>query len=245
MPYGIACPGSRSAKEWSRTFTGSPLGRHSRPAWAYSPTCSFFLASTLITGWPAARCSFACAAMYRNWASRSGCRLPSFALALACAENPCSRSSRQAVCGLHACPRAVSSRARCAALLVVHAAAIPDPPGPESCTSASSAGTRPGSVSASFSRPAPGRGTRPGAATCPDSSSAAPSATVCQDAPVSLATAPIPPSPAARATAPSVSRRAFSSSSGSSRCSSGPISFKNSASAPIPGSWHATRRKLI
>ena len=56
---------------------GRPSGRHSRPACAYSPTCSFFLASTLITGCPAARCSLAWAAIYRNWASRSGCRLPS------------------------------------------------------------------------------------------------------------------------------------------------------------------------
>src|SRR2546429_2108821 len=32
------------------------------------------ISSTLITGCPAARCSLACAAIYRNWASRSGDR---------------------------------------------------------------------------------------------------------------------------------------------------------------------------
>ena len=219
------------------------MGRHSRPACAYWPTCSFFLASTLITGSPAARCSLASPAMYRNWASRSGCRLPSVTLALAWVENPCSRSSRQAVCGLHACPCARSSPARCAALLVVHSSGDSGSPRLESSTRASSAGNRPGSVSASFLRPAPGRRTRPSGATCPDSSSAAPFATVCHDAPVILATAPIPPSPAARATAPSVSRRAFSSSSGSNSPSPGPIAFNSSAFA-IPESWHATRRKL-
>jgi hypothetical protein len=244
MPYGIACPPPSSPKPWERARTGSPFGRHSRPACANSPTCSFFLASTLITGWPAARCPAACAAMYRNWASRSGCRLPSLTLALAWVENPCSCSSRQAVCGLHRCPCAASASDRCLALLVVQASGEAGSPRAESCTRASSAGTSPGSVTASLGRPAPGRRTRPCGATRPDSSSATPLATVCQDAPVSLATAVTPPSPAARATAPSVSRRAFSSSSGSSNSSCGPISLNSSAFTPMPPSWHATRRKL-
>ena len=171
--------------------------------------------------------------MYRNWASRSGCRLPSATRALAWVENPSSCSSRQAVCGLHRCPAAVSSPASFFTLLVVHSSGDSGSPRLESATSASSAGTRPGSVPASFLRPAPGRRIRPGGATRPDSSSAAPSATVCHDAPVTLATAPIPPSPAASATAPSVSRRAFSSSSGSSSSSCGPMTFTSSALAPI------------
>src|SRR5579864_5626612 len=244
MPYGIACPPCSSPKLWLRTATGPPFGRHSRPACAYSPTCSFFLASTLITGCPAARCPAACAAMYRNWASRSGCRRPSVTLALAWVENPCSCSSRQAVCGLHRCPCAVSSSDSFFVLLVVQASGDSGSPREESSTRASSAGTSPGSVSASFLRPAPARRTRPSGATRPESSSAAPFATVCHDAPVILATAPVPPSPAARATAPSVSRRAFSSSSGSSSSSCGPIRLRNSASTPMPASWHATRRKL-
>ena len=128
--------------------------------------------------------------------------------------------------------------------MVVHASGDCGSPRAESSTSASNAGTNPGSASASLGRPAPGRRTRPPATTSPDPSSAAPFATVCQDAPVIFATAPVPPFPAARATIPSVSRRAFSSSSGSSSSSSGPIRPKNSASALIPASWHATRRKL-
>jgi len=41
-------------KLWSSTGTGSPFGRHSRPAAGSCPSCSFFFASTLITGAPAA-----------------------------------------------------------------------------------------------------------------------------------------------------------------------------------------------
>ena len=243
-PYRIACPPCSPGKEWSRTFTGAPSGRHSRPACAYSPTSSFFLASTLITGCPAARCSLAWAAIYRNRASRSGCRRPSMTLASAWAENPCSCRSRHAVCGLHRCPAAVSSSDRRITLLAVHASGDSGSPRAQSSTSASSAGTSPGPAPASFLRPPPGRRMRPSAATCPDPGSAAPSATVCHDAPVIFATAVTPPSPAARATAPSASRRAFSSSTGSSNSSSGPISFTRSAFAPIAGSWHPTRQKL-
>ena len=243
-PYRIACPPCSPGKEWPRTFTGAPSGRHSRPACAYSPTSSFFLASTLITGCPAARCSLAWAAIYRNRASRSGCRRPSMTLASAWAENPCSCRSRHAVCGLHRCPAAVSSSDRRITLLAVHASGDSGSPRAQSSTSASSAGTSPGPAPASFLRPPPGRRMRPSAATCPDPGSAAPSATVCHDAPVIFATAVTPPSPAARATAPSASRRAFSSSTGSSNSSSGPISFTRSAFAPIAGSWHPTRQKL-
>ena len=72
-------------------------------------------------------------------------------------------------------------------------------------------GTQPLAPSATAASACPAAHRRPSGATCPDSSSAAPSATVCHDAPVTLATAPIPPSPAARATIPSVSRRDSSS----------------------------------
>ena len=96
-------------------------------------------------------------------------------------------------------------------LLVVQASGDSGSPRVESSTRASSAGTRPGSVSASFLRPAPGRRTRPGGAPCPDSSSAAPSATVCHDAPVASPPrrsrrprppGPPPPAPAAATSHP-------------------------------------------
>ena len=52
MPWGIAFPSSLSLKSCTRTSSGSPFGRHSLPAFLKSPTSSFFLVSTLITGWP-------------------------------------------------------------------------------------------------------------------------------------------------------------------------------------------------
>ena len=50
-PKGRACTFTRS---------GSPAGRHSRPPFLKLPTFSFFLASTLTTGWPAAWRAAAC-----------------------------------------------------------------------------------------------------------------------------------------------------------------------------------------
>src|SRR5947209_1747943 len=48
----MALPALSPGKSWVRTAAGWPLGRHSRPALANSPTSSFFLVSTLITGSP-------------------------------------------------------------------------------------------------------------------------------------------------------------------------------------------------
>src|SRR4029453_13798108 len=41
-------------KSWTRPASGWPTGRHARPAFLKSPTNSFFLVSTEITGWRAA-----------------------------------------------------------------------------------------------------------------------------------------------------------------------------------------------
>src|SRR5450432_596897 len=38
------------SKSCTLTLSGSPLGCHSRPPFLYSPTCSFFFASTEIAG---------------------------------------------------------------------------------------------------------------------------------------------------------------------------------------------------
>ena len=103
----------------------------------------------------------------------------------------------------------------------------------ESATSPNSAAANPGSVSVSGLRPPPGRRTRPSEATGPDSNSAAPSATVCHDTPAAFETAVIPPSPAARATAPNTSRLARSSNPGSSNPNCGPINSTSSAFTPI------------
>ena len=42
---------STPGKSWPSTCTGSPFGRQSRPPFLYCPTSSFFLVSTLTTGW--------------------------------------------------------------------------------------------------------------------------------------------------------------------------------------------------
>ena len=52
---GIALPTFGSGKSWTLTCSGSPEGCHSAPPPAKRPTSSFFLASTLTTGCPAAR----------------------------------------------------------------------------------------------------------------------------------------------------------------------------------------------
>jgi len=62
---GMACSVSGPAvkKLWSSTRTGSPLGRHSRPAAGNCPSCSFFFASTLMTGSPASWWALTCSLM--------------------------------------------------------------------------------------------------------------------------------------------------------------------------------------
>ena len=51
----MARPRSLIRKSWTRTSSGSPCGRHSRPPFLKSPTSSFFFVSTEIAGWPSAR----------------------------------------------------------------------------------------------------------------------------------------------------------------------------------------------
>src|SRR5205807_938904 len=49
-PVGTARPSSLIRKSWTRTSSGLPWGRYSRPLLRKSPTSSFFLVSTEITG---------------------------------------------------------------------------------------------------------------------------------------------------------------------------------------------------
>ena len=61
-------------KSCTRTSSGEPFGRHSRPAFLKSPTSSFFLVSTEIAGSPAASASvseFHCAVHAYNTLWRS------------------------------------------------------------------------------------------------------------------------------------------------------------------------------
>src|SRR4051795_3440122 len=61
-------------KSCTRPASGDPLGRHARPPFLKSPTSSFFLASTEITGSPAASAALTLASMKANWVDSSGCR---------------------------------------------------------------------------------------------------------------------------------------------------------------------------
>src|SRR6266699_2949530 len=217
----------------SRTPTGSPAGRHSAPCCAYCPACSFFLASTLTTGSPAARYSSAAPLMYRNWASRSGCCFPSMVLALPCRLNPWACSSLSTVSAETGCPAAVSSSARFRVDLTVHRSGDIGSPRSSGSTRASSAGTSPGSVSARRLRPPPARRARP-SGSAPDSSSATPSDTVASRTSAARATSLIPPWPSARASAPSSSRRCRSSRCGKSDPNFAASISRVTVTSPIP-----------
>src|SRR6516225_68869 len=59
-PYGTARPSSLIRKSWTRTSSGFPWGRYSRPLLRKSPTNSFFLVSTEITGCFSGRAALTC-----------------------------------------------------------------------------------------------------------------------------------------------------------------------------------------
>src|SRR5206468_3198954 len=111
-----------------------------------------------------------------------GCCFPSIVLALPCRLNPCERSSWCTVSALTLCPRAVSSAASVRTDLTVHRSGDSGSPRSSGSTSASSAGTSPGSVTAARLRPPPSRRARPSGSS-PPSSSATPSDTVASRTP--------------------------------------------------------------
>ena len=212
-PYGVALPRSLSAKSCTLTRSGAPAGIHSTPLFAKLPTNSFFFASTEMTGSPVAWNAATCSLMYPNWASRSGCCLPSTVLALPCKLYPAAFSNRPTVTELTSCPALVSSPARCDVDFVVHRNADSGSPRVSGATNPSNAGDNPGSAACALGRPAPGARTRP-SGRAPDSNSCAPRDTVSALAFAAAATSFIPPKPIARASAPSSNRQARSSRNG-------------------------------
>ena len=200
-------------KSWSRTFTGPPAAATGGPAWRYRPTSSFFFASTRPTGSPAARNSATRALTCRNWASRSGCWLPSSTFDIALQPYPPpARSGRPRPSGTQA-PRAISrSSSRSDREHHVTAATgsprVPPPPAP-----AAPPLTPVPAPPAACAR-APGRRDRPAASppSPPDSISDAPAATVACEHPAARATAAIPPCPSARASDPRYNRHCRSPS---------------------------------
>ena len=97
-----------------------PWGRNSRPPFLKSPTSSFFLVSTEITGSPAAWNAFTSALMCSNWALRSGWLAPSRVLLLACRLKPRRRSKRPTSFWPAVKPRSASAADRWRWLLLTH-----------------------------------------------------------------------------------------------------------------------------
>src|SRR3954471_13102200 len=183
-PEGATLPSSGRAKSCTRTASGWPLGRSSRPPFLKSPTSSFFFVSTEIAGWPAVWQAFTRALMYSNWASRSGWLVPSRVLRLACRLKPSRRSSRPTSFWPAAKPRSVSARARWRWLLLAHSKAASGSPRMADCTSSPKASSRPGCVSTAGLRPPPGRRMRLPRSCRPRRSSARPRPMVLRGTPV-------------------------------------------------------------
>ena len=219
-----------------------PRLRHSRPACAYSPTSSFFFASTLITGCPAARCSLACAAIYRNWASRSGCRWPRSPSRWPGWRTPARAAAARPSAGCTGAPDASARPTSSSRSSSSTAAATPGPPGRvrhQGQQRRHQPRIGPGQPRAARTRPADPAGRR----NLTGLQLRDPVRDRLPGRPGRLGHRGDPAVPGRRAAAASTSRRDFSSSTGSTSSSCGPISFTSSAFAPIPASWHATRRK--
>src|SRR6266511_862630 len=212
-----ALPSAVSGKSKVETSGALPVGRHSRPARANRPTSSFFLVSTLITGSPAARYCPARALRYRNWASRSGCCVPSNVLRVPCRLYPTDQSIWATTEWLTVCPSAVSSAASFLVDFVVHRSG--DSGSPRDCGSMrESKDCRTAeSPPSTLLRPPPAARTRPAIpGSSPASNSRTPRRMVGRDTPLARCTAAIPPRPHARASAPNAKRRSRSFNRGSS-----------------------------
>src|SRR6266487_2931705 len=187
MPYGTSLPSASERKSYTFTQVSSPFACHSRPLFLKVPISSFFLQSTEMIGSP--RCSnwLHFLLICSNWASRSGCEVPSIVFLLARKENPrsCKISARADF--LIWCPLAVSASTRCARDLLVHWTKLIG--SPLGCSSCSKSESSVASVSTSFFMPPPDRRMRsPGRYPSPASSSFKPRFTVLIETPASRAT---------------------------------------------------------
>src|SRR5687767_9395857 len=210
-PYGVARPSSLSTKSCTRTGSGWPLGRSSRPPFLNGPTSSFFLASTEMAGCPAATCRCTWSFRYANCASRSGCWLPSRTFRLACKLYASSCSNSATNWWLTEWPIPRSSSASFRTLLHVHRRGDSGPPRVTGSTRRSRSSRSVGSVSVVRFRPPPGRRIRTVPAGGPSVSSLIPAPITRRDTPVARATVLAPPHPIAIASLAAHSRRARSS----------------------------------
>src|SRR4051795_1479516 len=217
MPYGTARPSSLIRKSCTRTSSGWPWRRHSRPPFLKSPTSSFFFVSTEITGCCSASAAETLWLMSANCASRSGWLPPSLVLQLACRLNFCCFSSSPTTVWLIRWPRAASSLASRRRLLQVQRSGDIGSPRSLGATSASRSSSRAASVATSGLRPPPGRRTRSASSRAAVASSFKPRPIVLTAMPVARDTAAIPPYPAVRASVAANSRRRRSSRWGNSK----------------------------
>src|SRR6266511_3719933 len=156
---------------------------------------------------------------YRNWASRSGCCVPSNVLVLRvpCRLYPTDQSIWATTEWLTVCPSAVSSAASFLVDFVVHRSG--DSGSPRDCGSMreSKDCRTAGSATSTLLRPPPPARTRPAIpGSSPASNSRTPRRMVGRDTPLARCTAAIPPRPHARASAPNAKRRSRSFNRGSS-----------------------------
>src|SRR5271165_6004408 len=205
MPYGTARPSSLIRKSCTRTPSGSPCLRQSRPAFLKSPTSSFFFVSTEIAGWFSVMAALTASLMTWNCASRSGLSAPSRVLLLACRLNFCFFSNSPTTVWLILCPSLSSSAASRRRLLHVQRSGDIGSPRASGSTSAFRSSSKPGSVSVNDLRPPPGRRTPPSFSGGGASSSFRPRPIVLAAMRVTRETAAMPPRPAALAGIPAAS----------------------------------------
>src|ERR1700732_2337801 len=160
------------------------------------------------------------ALIYSNWAFRSGCFEPSFALRLDWRENPSFTNSLRTVSALIGCPISVRAAASFSMLFDTQIKGRMGSPSVAGSTSRWSAGSSPGSFSETARRPPPARRTCPfGNGSAPRS--ALPRLSVERVSPVSFDTRARPPHPAVRTSTAANNRCPRSSSfepTASQRC---------------------------
>jgi len=187
-------PLAKLGKSYVLTLGALPAGYHSRPGVLNSPMSSFFLVSMLIAGCPAAIAALTVSLICRNWASRSGCCLPSNVLRADCKLNPSLRSSFGTVRNPTGWPCSVSSAARFRELFDVQSSTRSGSPRVSLDTNARSASNSSGSECSAAGRPAPAFRTRPTSKRSSESSRS-PRRTVFSASPQARAAAAIPPRP--------------------------------------------------
>src|SRR6185312_12452117 len=225
-PYGIALPRASEGKSWTSTFSGWPLGCHSRPPFLKLPTNSFFFVSTEIVGTPCTTQSVAVLLMCSNCAFRSGCCVPSTDLLGAWRLYSCARSNLATVLSLIRMPYSanISEDSTCV-LLHVHRSGDSGSPRVTGSTSFSSAGHTSGCSTSYGLLPVLCRTLTTSSGRAPARTSSRPFLTVLMPMLVARATAATPPYPIASASAPAHNRRARSSMVGFNRRHFCPTNF--------------------